>query len=66
MQEYEYEEQDEVLKDEYHDFVTQAVKVAMERKDRAFCDDPRILAEQFLLLVCFVHLFHEWSLTIHE
>lgn len=28
-----------------HDFVTQAVKVAMERKDLAFCDEPRILAQ---------------------
>lgn len=67
MQEYEHEEQNEVLKDESHDFVTQAVEVAMERKDLAFCDDPRILAQNnlyfsYVSYICFM----EWSLIIQR
>ena len=38
-------------KDESYDFVTQAVKVAMESKGSMIFDDPDTLAEQFLHLV---------------
>ena len=53
MQEYELRKHSGSRKDESNDFVTQAVKVTMERKDRSVFDDPDILAEQFLLLVSF-------------
>lgn len=52
LEQYGHEEHTGSLKDDANDFVTQAVKVAMERKDRTIFDDPDVLAEQFLLLVC--------------
>ena len=54
MQEYAQKGHSGLPKDESNDFVTQAVKVAMESKGSMIFDDPDILAEQFLLLVTFV------------
>ena len=57
MREYVQEKHTGSLKDESNDFVTQAVKVAMERTDCTNFDDPGVLAEQFLLLVGFILRF---------
>ena len=54
MQEYAQKGHTGLPKDESNDFVTQAVKVAMDNKSSMIFDDPDILAEQFLLLVTFV------------
>lgn len=56
MQDYEHEEQNEVLKDESHDFVTQGSDGEKGSRFLRRPENPR--SEQFLLLVCFVHLFH--------
>lgn len=52
LEQYGHEEHTGSLKGEANDFVTQAVKVAMEKKDRTVSDDSDVLAEQFILLVC--------------
>ena len=41
--------------DASNDFATQAVKVALGRKDHTVFEDPNVLAEQFILLVSFCH-----------